>query len=108
MAEVRSENYGVLCDPGDETAATCEMSVVLTGYELAVISLDQGAALEGKTLQETALRKEHGLNLVAVKRGEATLVNPDADFRLQPGDRAYIFGEHRVILAKRPLFQNLN
>ena len=106
VADVRSENYGILCEPGDDAAATCEMSEVLTGYELAVISLDQGVALEGKTLQEAALRKEHGLNLVAVKRDGTTLANPSADFRLQAGDQAYIFGEHRNILSKRSLFQN--
>ena len=39
------------------------------------------------------LRREHEATLLAVVRGDVTVTNPKADFRLQPGDHAVVVAE---------------
>ncbi|HSM74124.1 MAG TPA: cation:proton antiporter [Desulfobacterales bacterium] len=104
-AEVRGENYGFLCESGTPEQSFCSVRDVLTGHEVVSLEVDPGAPLEGKTLKEAALRQVHGLTVVAVKRGDQTLANPEADFRLQAADLAYVFGEHRQVLGKLHLFR---
>ena len=105
VSQVRRENYGILCGLGADAATGCAINELMTGHELSAIRVEENSPMQGKSLEETALRKEHGLTLVAIKRGENTLPNPNADFRLQAGDLAYVFGEHQLILSKRHLFQ---
>ena len=59
---------------------------------------------DGKSLVASRLRKEHGLTVVAVQRGEKTHLNPDPAWVFEPGDRAHVFGEQDVISDKAGLF----
>jgi voltage-gated potassium channel len=47
------------------------------------------------TLDELSvrLRGEHNATLLAVARGDHTLTNPPADFRLAPGDTAVVVAD---------------
>jgi monovalent cation:H+ antiporter-2, CPA2 family len=104
-AEVRGENYGFLCESGTPDQSFCSVRDVLTGHEVVSLVVDPGCPLDGKSLKEAALRQIHGLTVVAVRRGDQTLANPEADFRLQAADLAYVFGEHRRVLGKLHLFR---
>lgn len=42
--------------------------------------------LAGQTLGDSNLRKETGVSVIAVQRGEETIPNPDSDFRFEVGD----------------------
>ena len=52
---------------------------------LADLTVAPGSALEGVTLRESGLGRDHGLTVVAVRRGEETVDAPPASFRLLAG-----------------------
>jgi CPA2 family monovalent cation:H+ antiporter-2 len=60
--------------------------------------------VEGKSLIESRLRKEHGLTVVAVQRDGQTRLNPDPEWIFTAGDRVHVFGEQELISQKAVLF----
>lgn len=47
----------------------------------------------GKTLKELNIRAKLGVNIIAVKNGEATNVSPSADYRIVQGDELAVLGD---------------
>lgn len=54
--------------------------------ELAEIVVDPSSELAGKTLAGAEVRKRFGIIVVALKRGEEAIFNPDANERIEGGD----------------------
>ena len=54
--------------------------------ELAEIVIDPSSELAGKTLAGAEVRKRFGVIIVALKRGDQAIFNPDADERIEGGD----------------------
>jgi len=54
--------------------------------ELAEIVVDPSSELAGKTLAGAEVRKRFGIIVVALKRGDEAVFNPDADERIEGGD----------------------
>ncbi len=103
-AEIRSEGYGLLRQTEEIWEPSCDLSGVCSGFEVIALKLEPGAYMDGKSLQETELRKTYGLNVVAVQRQGQMIPNPDAEFRLQAEDVVYVFSEHINIMDKNQLF----
>ena len=54
--------------------------------ELAEIVIDPSSELAGKTLAGAEVRKRFGIIVVALKRGDQSIFNPDANERIEGGD----------------------
>jgi voltage-gated potassium channel len=54
--------------------------------ELAEIVIDPSSELAGKTLAGAEVRKRFGIIVVALKRGDQSIFNPDAHERIEGGD----------------------
>ncbi|MFO7876771.1 MAG: TrkA C-terminal domain-containing protein, partial [Desulfovermiculus sp.] len=103
---VRAEGYGLLRQSRGIWEPSCDMSGVCSGFEVVAMKLEPEAYLDGKSLEEAKLRKVHGLNVVAVQRQGQMIPNPEAGFRLQAGDVAYVFAEQAQIVDKWHLFES--
>lgn len=79
----------------------------------AAIALPPAAALEtveiagdspaaGVTLRHLGLRQSTGANIVGIERGQESLINPDPDETLRPGDRVLLIGRPTQIAAAKP------
>jgi CPA2 family monovalent cation:H+ antiporter-2 len=104
VREIRAEGYGILRRPMLNTADACSLDGVCSSFGATVLTVAGGAFIEGKSLVESRLRKEHGLTVVAVQRAGQTYLNPDPAWVFEPGDRAHVFGEQDVISEKAGLF----
>ncbi len=60
---------------------------------ISVVEVAAPPRLCGQTLAQCNLRQKLGLNVVAIDRGGQLLVNPAADFTLQPGDMLLVLGQ---------------
>jgi len=53
---------------------------------LVDLNIDAESALVGQTLQKSQLREKYGINVVVMKRGRNTIVAPQANEQIFPGD----------------------
>jgi len=104
VREIRAEGYGMLRRSMLNTADACSLDGACSSFGATVLTVTRGAFIEGKSLVESRLRKEHGLTVVAVQRAGQTFLNPDPAWVFEPGDRAHVFGEQDVIAEKAGLF----
>ncbi len=79
-------------------ARDVQLEETLRAY-LADLTVAAGSPLIGQTLRETNLGRDHGLTVVAVRRGTETIYAPGADFRVQEGDTLAVEGPTERILA---------
>jgi CPA2 family monovalent cation:H+ antiporter-2 len=62
------------------------------GMHTRAVAVREGAPAAGRTLEELALRREHGLTVIAVRRQGRTISSPAGDFRVDVGDRLVLIG----------------
>ncbi|MBL8062651.1 MAG: TrkA family potassium uptake protein, partial [Anaerolineales bacterium] len=67
------------------------------GAEHCVVELSIPQSLAGKTIYQADLRRRFGVTVVAVKRGEAVIVAPPADFGLLKDDLIVVIGTNANI-----------
>ncbi|WP_339095895.1 SLC13 family permease [Deinococcus sp. VB343] len=79
-------------------AREAQLEDTLRAY-LADLTVAPGSPLIGQTLRESGLGRDHGLTVVAVRRGEVTTYAPGADFVIAEGDTLALEGPTERILA---------
>lgn len=104
ILEARGSNYRMLRTPDIPLDGQKLMTPHLTGMDLAVITVEPDAPLDGKTLAEAEMRKKHSLTVVAVERDGKNHMNPDGGFEISAGDKLYVFGRQEDVVDKAWLF----
>jgi hypothetical protein len=69
-----------------------ELAIATGGYGVSKVAVGTGSAVLDKTLSNTQLRK-HGINVLAIVRGNETIPNPLADTKIIAGDELVCFGK---------------
>ena len=67
-------------------------ATVPNGFDWSIVKMGPNKVVEGKRLGDTDLRKQHGVTVMAVQRGDAEWCNADADTVIEPGDTILIAG----------------
>jgi len=62
------------------------------GEKYSIFEVKAFEFMQGKSLRELDLRKRFEISVLAIKRGEAMLVNPSGDERILPGDILVVLG----------------
>lgn len=71
---------------------------------LADLTVAPGSPLAGQTLRESGLGRDHGLTVVAVRRGEQTIYAPGPAFGIEEGDTLAVEGPtDRILTGKSTL-----
>jgi len=104
ITEARGKNYQMLRTPDISQDGQKLVAAQLSGMDLAVFEVEEKSPVAGKSLKETAMRRRHNLTVVAVERAGETRLNPDGEFTLQSGDKAYVFGHQSDVADKAELF----
>jgi CPA2 family monovalent cation:H+ antiporter-2 len=93
VLEARAHDYELF---RDELSAAHRMvleGLNEEGLHTRAVAVRTESRAAGKTLAELALRRDYGLTVLAVRRGDQTISNPAGDFQLQPGDRLVLVGD---------------
>jgi CPA2 family monovalent cation:H+ antiporter-2 len=91
-AEVRADGYQMLRGTPRSLVSICDMSGCQFDSEIKVLRLEEGSSLAGKTIGEIGLRKNYGVTILAVRRLETMLPNPEAATELREQDSLICFG----------------
>ena len=63
---------------------------------LEEVELDRSSEFVGQTLEQAALRKDHGVTVLGIRRGDDFVTNPGAEEELKENDVLIIYGEKEI------------
>ena len=66
-------------------------------YRMETIYIGYDSILVDSTLAELDLRKKHGINVLAIQRGDKRIAPPSVDELIKEGDALYVFGRGEEI-----------
>lgn len=92
IADVRADTYGVLRSLPADAVACPDIQTCLPELEVTSWRLSEDSPLRGRKLAETHMRKEFGVNVMAVARGSEIIYNPDPEYLFGPGDILFLAG----------------
>ena len=69
------------------------------------VDVESGCSLEGQTLADANLRQRTGASVIAIRRGEETIPNPDPDDTFQSGDILVALGTREELDALEGLVE---
>lgn len=72
----------------------------LTNFEIPFES-----ELVGRELQELAIREKYGINIVIIERGRLTIIAPQRNERLYPGDKISVIGTDEQLKNAKNYFE---
>ncbi|MDE7119364.1 MAG: cation:proton antiporter, partial [Muribaculaceae bacterium] len=79
---------------------------IVSDLHLAHMHVGYGCPFVGEKLSQTGLRSRHGVDVVMIQRGPATIAVPSGDTRLFPGDTIGIIGTDSQIADILPLVES--
>jgi CPA2 family monovalent cation:H+ antiporter-2 len=106
VAEVRRDGYEMLRGISRRHSHAVGIGSYLTGAEIATFQVRAGSLLEGKNLREGTLRNNSGASILAIKRGEEMIANPDPVWELHKGDSVLVLGTPEQLAAAGRLFEH--
>jgi CPA2 family monovalent cation:H+ antiporter-2 len=104
IAQVRTDGYRMFRNLSSEATPLMDLKRHFPDADLITVRLDEKAPLAGKSLAECQLRKKHGITVMAVRRGQRTITNPEAGTVMQAADILYLIGAPDRLTQARALF----
>jgi CPA2 family monovalent cation:H+ antiporter-2 len=92
MNEVRADGYQMLRSPPRSLVSICDMGDCVSDFEMKVAQLEEKSVFTDKTIGDIGLRKNFGVTIMAIRRGDKIEPNPAADEKLLAGDVLIFFG----------------
>jgi CPA2 family monovalent cation:H+ antiporter-2 len=106
IAEIRTDGYKMFRNLSSEATPLMDLKRHFPDADLITVRLGENAPLAGRSLAESQLRKQHGITVMAIRRGQNTITNPEADSVLQPADILYLIGAPDRLAKARTLFSD--
>ncbi len=78
----------------------------IAGLVLEWVQIEAGASSAGVALSELGLRTRTGASVVAVVRGDESILSPKADFALRAGDTAVLVGAPPAVAEAAALLKS--
>lgn len=78
-------------------AADNIMDLINLSPDYSIIELKTPPEFIGKTLQETALRKEFGITVIAIRRGSEVIISPEAKQAIRENDILVAIGRNEKL-----------
>ncbi len=102
---IRSGNYEVFRGSLNEAHMMVLQGLDEEGLHTRAVAVRPGAPIANQRLGELNLRRTYGLTILAVRRRDRTIGNPDGDFQILPDDRLVMVGAASQFAACAFLFR---
>jgi CPA2 family monovalent cation:H+ antiporter-2 len=104
---LRAKGYELLLSDDRRKNLIGDTESEMPDVEIASFRIQENSYMAGKSIQDSALRAKYELNVLAIKRGEAFLLSPDAEMVMVPGDLVVVFGRNESISSAAAAFRKL-
>lgn len=88
-----------------ELRRTGQKNNLVSDLHLAYMHVGFGSPFVGERLANTSLRRQYGVSVVTIQRGQKVIVVPSGDTRLFPGDVVGVIGTDEQITGVLPLVE---
>jgi K+:H+ antiporter len=105
IAEVRRDGYEMLRSVSKRHSHAVGITGFLAGVEIGTFRVNKGSPLEGTSLSEGVLRSRSGATILAIKRNEEVIPNPDPVWELKDKDIVLLLGTPEQLAAGGKLFE---
>jgi len=105
VSDVRRDGYEMLRSISRRHSHAIGIGSYLSGAEIATFQVVGGALLQGQSLREGTLRSLSGATILAIKRGDEMVPNPDPVWQLATGDTVLVLGTPQQLRVAATLFE---
>jgi CPA2 family monovalent cation:H+ antiporter-2 len=106
IADVRRDGYEMLRSVSRRHSHAVGIGGFLSGAEIGTFRVHKGAPIEGTSLRDGVLKDRSGATVVAIKRGDHIVSNPDPVWEMKEKDVVLILGTPEQLKAAGKLFDH--
>lgn len=92
VSEVRAGGYRMFRSLSRQITSISGDDDYLCEAEVKVLQVEEDSLISGKTIGAIGLRRNYGITLLVIRRGEKTINNPDAEVEIKARDILVLFG----------------
>jgi CPA2 family monovalent cation:H+ antiporter-2 len=105
VSELRAADYGIVRGSIQEAHLMVLQGLDEEGLHTRAVAVAADAMAAGRTLAELALRRDHELTVISIRRGTRNHAGPSGSFVVEPQDRLLIVGTAERFAAAAHLFR---
>ena len=83
------------------------MKMQLPDVDIATFRVIEDSLIAGSSLSQIGLRKKHGVTLLAIRRNDQVLSNPDGDTTVLAGDILILLGRPPKLSEAASIFRDV-
>lgn len=103
--DVRAGSYEMFRSLSKRTTSFSDFKLHLPDIQIRTFRIGENSIANGKTLGDIAMRKSHGVSVLAIRRDGVMMSNPHGDTGVIAGDLVVVVGSREKILAVAPLLR---
>ncbi|MEK7485860.1 MAG: cation:proton antiporter [Planctomycetota bacterium] len=107
ITELRSDQYEMFRTLNQPETSIKDLKIHLPHIEISSLKVDPQSTIAGKTLMEIEMRKKYEVNVLAIQRSNAILLNPNGEMPLLGNDLLFVIGTSKHILELTRLLDKL-
>jgi len=92
VAEVRSDGYEMFRSLSKKSSSFADLKLQFSDVEISTLRVAGRSPLVGKSLARTELRKKYGVTVLAIRRDQQILSNPDVNIPFCANDVLFVLG----------------
>lgn len=104
VAEARSGGYDMFRSPSRESLSISDLKCQIPDVDIMSFRVGEESPIADRSLAEIELRKKHGVTVLAIRRGEQMVSNPDANTIIRVGDLLVVLAEPTKLARIAHLF----
>ena len=104
VAEARSGGYDMFRSPSRESLSISDLKCQIPDVDIMSFRVGEESPIADRSLAEVELRKKHGVTVLAIRRGEQMVSNPDANTIIRVGDLLVVLAEPTKLARIAHLF----
>jgi monovalent cation:H+ antiporter-2, CPA2 family len=94
VTNVRAHNYEILSSAGNDDQFPAHLQLHIPDMVIATLPVQRGSnKIVGKTIAESGLRKNFGVNVLAIRRNNRYYTEIKPDMTIETDDMLYLFGD---------------
>ncbi len=108
IGEIRKDSYQMFRSMSRRNSHAVGISSYLAGSELITCRVQAGCAVDGSVLRDGLIKGSSGATILAIKRGDEVVSNPDSAWELRSEDVVLLLGNPQQLSVASILFDPAN